>query len=208
MHKTESQQPAFRRAHTLSSLLPGFVAGISRWIYARDDQGIYVNLYVGGEVKVQLPDGSVKLTQATRYPWDGDVTFTMELEQPTTFDLCLRIPGWACGRPFPNDLYRFANPSPVDWKVSINGEPIGVRELNRGYLRIGRKWQTGDVARLQLPMPVRRVYANEHVRYDRGRVALMRGPMIYCLEEVDHELSVLDMCLPKDAEIQAKHRPD
>ena len=113
--------------------LPGFVAGISRWVYTRDDQGIYVNLYVGGEAKVELPNGSVKLTQATRYPWDGDVTFMMELEQSTTFDLCLRIPGWALGKPFPSDLYRFADPSPVDWKVSINGESIDTSELQRGY---------------------------------------------------------------------------
>jgi hypothetical protein len=188
--------------------LPGFVAGIGRWIYTRDDQGIYVNLYVGGKATIELADESVKLTQATRYPWDGDVTFTMELERPTTFDFCLRIPGWAQGRPFPSDLYCFADPSPVDWKVSVNGESIDVRELNRGYLRIGRKWQTGDVVRLHLPMPVRRVCANEHVRYDRGRVALMRGPVIYCLEGVDHTFSVLDMCLPKDAEIQTQHRPD
>jgi len=188
--------------------LPGFVAGIGRWVYAKDERGIYVNLYVGSSTEVELPHRSVKLTQETRYPWDGRVTVTVGIDQPTAFDLCLRIPGWAQGRPVPSDLYRFEQTTPVPWAVEVNGERLPESRLEKGYVRIRRTWRTGDQVELNLPMPVRRVYADENVEYDRGRVALMRGPIVYCLEGGDHEFSVLDMVLPKESTINAEHRAD
>ncbi len=188
--------------------LPGFVAGIGRWIYARDERGIYVNMYVGGEARIDRPDGAVRMTQVTRYPWEGSVTLTVEPERASEFDLCLRIPGWARGRPMPSDLYRFDDPAPVEWSVTVNGEAVDAKALDKGYVRIARTWQPGDVVELRLPMPVRRVYAHENVTFNRGRVALMRGPVVYCLEGVDHDFSVLDMRLPDDSELRAEHRPD
>ncbi len=190
------------------SKLPGFVAGVSRWIYAQDDRGVYVNLYVGGVAKIERPEGIVKLTQATRYPWDGTVTVGVEPEKPGKFDLCLRIPSWAQGRPLPSDLYRFADPASVDWTVTVNGQAVDSRELDKGYVRIERNWRGGDVVRLHLPMPVRRIYAHENVKYDRGRVALMRGPVVYCLEGVDHGPSVLSIVLPNESKITSEHRAD
>jgi len=188
--------------------LPGFVAGIGRWIYAKDARSIYVNLYVGGSATIDLPDRSVKLTQETLYPWQGRVNITMESERPGSFDLCLRIPGWAQGRPFPSDLYRFDAASPVDWIVKINGDPMDMTDLDKGYVRISRPWTSGDRVELRLPMPARRIYAGEKVKHDRGRVALMRGPIVYCLEGVDHDFSVLSMVLPKKAKIDIEHRED
>jgi len=190
------------------SKLPGFIAGIGRWIYAQDERGVYVNLYIGGQTTLELPEGRVNLTQKTRYPWDGEVTLNVDPKTPGKFDVCLRIPGWALGRPMPNELYRFANTKPVDWKISVNGQPFDVGELDKGYARISRQWKSGDTVRLHLPMPVRRVYAHENVKYDRGRVALMRGPVVYCLEGIDHDFSVFKMALPEDAQITPRHRED
>ncbi|MBN1395826.1 MAG: glycoside hydrolase family 127 protein, partial [Pirellulales bacterium] len=191
------------------SKLPGFVAGIGRWIYAKDEDGIYVNLYIGGEANISLPQNKVKLTQRTEYPWRGKVQIAVEPERPTEFDLCLRIPGWVRGRPFPSELYRFGDPTPSDWKVNVNGRPVETKELSDGYLRLRRGWESGDRVELLLPMPVRRVYAHEKVACDAGKVALMRGPVVYCLEGVDHkDFSVLEMELPKDAAIEAVHRKD
>jgi hypothetical protein len=188
--------------------LPGFVAGIGRWIYAKDARGAYVNLYVGGSATVDLPNCSVELTQQTSYPWKGLVTITVEPNHPGTFDLCLRIPGWAQGRPLPSDLYRFDDTSPVDWVVKVNGDRMDATALDKGYVRIRRVWNSGDRVELDLPMPVRRVYACENVTYDRGRVALMRGPVIYCLEGVDHDFSVLSMVLPEQAKIDPEYHAD
>lgn len=188
--------------------LPGFVAGIGRWVYAKDERGIYVNLYVGSSAEIALPNQKIELAQETRYPWDGRVTLTVNPERPSTFDLCLRIPGWAQGRPFPSNLYRFDRAAPVGWTVKVNGTQIAATRLDKGYLRIRRSWKSGDEIELNLPMPARRVYAHEKVEYDRGRVALMRGPVVYCLEGVDHEFSVLNMVLPKESTIKAQHRVD
>ncbi|MDP7302400.1 MAG: glycoside hydrolase family 127 protein, partial [Pirellulaceae bacterium] len=140
--------------------------------------------------------------------WDGTVTVGVEPETPGKFDLCLRIPSWAQGRPLPSDLYRFADPASVDWTVTVNGQAVDSRELDKGYVRIERNWRGGDVVRLHLPMPVRRIYAHENVKYDRGRVALMRGPVVYCLEGVDHGPSVLSIVLPNESKITSEHRAD
>jgi len=186
--------------------LPGFVAGVSRWIYARDSRGIVVNLYIGGTAEIELPDGMVTVRQETRYPWEGLVKLTVTPGQPMAFDLCLRIPGWARNAgPMPGDLYRFADPAPAEWMVRVNGKVSKDKVLDKGYLRIHRRWQPGDTVELELPMPVRRVHAHEKVEQDRGRVALMRGPLVYCLEGVDHDFSVLNMALPEKAEIKAEH---
>lgn len=189
--------------------LPGFIAGIGRWAYAADERGVAVNLYVGGSASVRIGDRTVRLRLETLYPWDGDVTITVEPDQPARFDLNLRIPGWLRGAgPVPSDLYRFGEDAKPTWTVLINGEEQGREPLDRGYLRIRRDWKAGDTVRLSLPMPVRRVYAHEKVKDGRGRVALMRGPIVYCLEGVDHGFSVLDLVVPREAEIRSEHRAD
>jgi len=188
--------------------LPGFIAGIGRWVYAKDDRGIYVNLYIGGQSKIQLPDNTVELTQETNYPWSGQVAITIESAEQAEFDLCLRIPGWAQGRPFPSDLYRFGDPPPAGWTVKVNGQAAEATPLDRGYVRVRRSWKPGDRVELHLPMPVRRVYAHERVEQNRGRVALMRGPIVYCLEGVDHDCSIFSVALPRKSPVTAEHRKD
>ena len=191
------------------SKLPGFVAGIGRWVYAKDDSGIYVNLYVGGSATVALGETAVRIRQQTRYPWDGKIVVTLGPERPATFDLCLRIPGWASGRPLPSDLYRFSDAAAAPIALKVNGQPVAMPALQNGYARIPRQWKSDDTVELDLPMPIRRAYARQEVEADRGRVALMRGPILYCLEEVDNPgSSALNLALPKDASLVARHRDD
>jgi len=190
------------------SKLPGFVASIGRWIYAHDGRGIHVNLYVGGSASVQLGGEAVKIAQTTRYPWDGAVKVTLTPARPSAFDVSLRIPGWLRGAgPFPSDLYRFGPAKPPAWTVRVNGKPLAATRLDRGYLRVTRTWRAGDTIELSLPMPVRRVYARKEVRHDRGRVALMRGPVVYCVEAADNPgLNAGSLVLPRDAALKAEHR--
>ncbi len=189
--------------------LPGFVAGIGRWAYATDDRGIYVNLYVGGTATLQRGDRTVTLRQETEYPWDGRVTLAVEPDQPCAFDLCLRIPGWIRGPgPVPSDLYRYGDGPRAVWTAVVNGRKYVPGPLENGYLRLGGPWRPGSTVTLHFPMLPRRVYAHHNVQHDRGRVALMRGPLVYCFEGIDHDGSVLNMALPKDAEIRAEHRPN
>ena len=189
------------------SKLPGFVAGISRWAYAQSDTAVYVNLYIAGSADFCLGSNKVTVAVATEYPWDGDIKFTARPEKPLAFDLCLRIPGWTGQSPLPGGLYRYGDSTPSSVGLKINGRPASLPVVENGYARIRRTWQKGDTVELTLSMPIRRVYARDEVEADRGRVALMRGPILYCLEQADHkDLSVLKLVLPKDAELSATHR--
>ena len=179
-------------------------------VYAQSKNQVLVNLYAAGTAKLQMDDGStLKLTQQTEYPWDGKVRFTVDPAQATAFSLNLRIPGWALGRPVPSDLYR-----PSDAKVSqvlltVNGKMTDAAPGDDGYVHLQRTWKGGDVVELDLPMPIRRILANEKVEADRGKVALMRGPMVYCLEAADQpDVNLTRLILPRAAEMKAKHRND
>jgi len=185
------------------------VPSVPGYVYATDAEAIYVNLYAAGAAEIDHPKGRVALTQETRYPWDGAVTIRVEPEKPTALTLALRIPAWARGETRTKGLYRLAPPAslpPVG--IRVGGEAVGRPETKDGYVRLARTWKQGDTVELAFPMPVCRVYAHEKVKADRGKVALMRGPVVYCLEGIDHDFSVLNFVLPKDAEIRAEHRED
>ena len=178
-------------------------------VYARGKGQVYVNLYAAGEASIKMADGvAIKLSQQTDYPWDGRVRLTVTPDQAAEFAVCLRIPGWALGQPVPSDLYRFAKPNAPPISLKVNAKTVDSSPQDDGYIRLHRRWQTGDVVELELPMPVQRVYAHEKVKDDEGKVALMRGPIVYCLEAVDHPGTDLSrLVLPREAPLQREHRP-
>ncbi len=181
-------------------------------IYAQSKKQVLVNLYAAGEAKLKMADGSsLKLTQQTQYPWDGKVRVTVDPAQASDFSLNLRIPGWAMGRPVPSDLYRLGpdemKAAPVG--LTVNGEKTNATPGDDGYVHLQRTWKAGDVVELNLPMPIRRVYANEKVEADRGKVTLMRGPLVYCVEAADQpDVNLTNLVLPRGAEMAATHRTD
>ncbi len=176
--------------------------------YAQGKNRLYVNLFASGDALVKMDDGvKVKLAQKTNYPWDGYVQLTVTLQQPSEFELCLRIPGWVLGRPVPSDLYRFADSKVVAVGLKVNGQTIKAAPQEDGYVHLKRMWKATDVVELDMPIPIRRVYAHEKVLADQGKVALMRGPIIYCFEEVDNpNVNVPSIALPREAEFRAEHR--
>ena len=191
------------------SKLPGFVAGINRWIYARDNSGIYVNLFIGSTVKTEVGGKNVTIVQETDYPWKEKVTFTVQPDSPHRFEMSIRIPGWArTNGCFPSDIYRFDDNKKIDWTLSVNGEIIEVKSLEKGYVQISRKWKPGDRVELSLPMPVRQVCSHPNIEATRDKVALMRGPVLYCLEAPDNNFNVLDAALAPDPEIEHEYIKD
>jgi hypothetical protein len=176
--------------------------------YARGKRQAYVNLYLAGEASLKIDDGvTVKLSQQTDYPWDGRVRLTVTPEEASEFTLCLRIPGWALGRPVPSDLYRVADPKVPPVGLKVNGQTADPSPRDDGYVHLQRRWKAGDVVELDLPMPVHRVYAHEKVQDDQGKVALMRGPIVYCLEAVDHPgVDLSGLALPRETDLRAEHR--
>jgi len=178
--------------------------------YAQGKNQVYVNLYVAGDATMKLENGAkLKLTQQTEYPWDGKIRLTVTPDQPAEFSICLRIPGWSLGHPVPGDLYRFGDSKVPAVSLKLNGNVLEPVSTADGYVHLQRKWQPGDVVELNLPMPVQRVHAHENIKEDQGKVALMRGPLVYCLEAADHPgVNLAQLALPKDSELRATHRAD
>jgi len=184
-----------------------FLASFGSYIYAQSDDGLYVNLFVGGRTQVELAGRSVELRQTTNYPWAGDVSIAVEPEAEMEFALRVRVPGWAREKPVPSDLYRYEDDAGRPYTLSVNGQPTKV-ELVRGYAVLQRRWKAGDSVQLSLPMPVRRVVSDERVAANRGRVALERGPIVYAVESIDNGGNVFNIVLPDDAALTAEHRGD
>jgi DUF1680 family protein len=167
--------------------LARLLASLGQYIYAHSDAEVVVHLYVQSTGRFQLGDQAVTIRQETAYPWDGKVTLRFELERAAVFALRLRLPGWN----------RVAT-------LTVNDEAVDVTSsVEKGYITIEREWSQTDTVQLDLAMPVERVYANPKVSQAVGRVALQRGPLVYCLEEVDNAVSTRQVVLPTDAAVTA-----
>jgi DUF1680 family protein len=170
--------------------LARILASLGSYIYSQGDESLAVHLYVQGDAEVTLGTTAVHVRQQTDYPWDGTVRLTLTPTAATEFILRLRIPGWC----------RQAT-------VAINGAEV-LPIIEHGYACLRRQWQPGDVVEVSLAMPVEQVAAHPLVVQDSGRVALQRGPVVYCLEGVDHTGSVHSVLLPKDAHLTTRFDPD
>ncbi len=163
-----------------------FMPSIPGYFYAEQGDQIYVNLYASGAANVKLDRGpAVSIVQDTRYPWDGHIKITVTPAQKAAFTVKVRIPGWAQNQPVPGDLYHFLDPAADPVTLSVNGHRARLK-LDHGYATLTRAWRPGDTIELNLPMPVRRIVANEQVAADRHRVALQRGPLVFCAEWPDN----------------------
>jgi DUF1680 family protein len=162
-----------------------FIPSIPGYVYAVDEDGIYVNLYMSNHADVEYDKAAVSITQETDYPYDGKIKIKIGLEEEKEFDLRLRIPGWARGEAIDGDLYVFGDRHVPEWKVGVNGDSINCR-IEKGYLTIDRTWQDGDEVVLDLPMKVRQVAADERVKADSARMAFQRGPLVYAAEWPDN----------------------
>ncbi|MFM7180696.1 MAG: glycoside hydrolase family 127 protein, partial [Verrucomicrobiales bacterium] len=187
--------------------LARFTPQVGGFVYAHKGDRLFVNLFAAGEGTVTMDDGNpVKITQETNYPWDGRIQMAIAPEKPSEFDLCLRIPGWALGKPVPGDLYRFADSQTTVGTLKVNGEMVEAKPGQDGYVHLKRTWKAGDRVELDLPMPVSRVLAHEKVEENKGKVALMRGPVVYCFEGIDNQdIDVFKLSLPESAETTTEH---
>jgi DUF1680 family protein len=184
-----------------------FLPSIAGYVYAQRERDLFVNLFLAGRAELGFDGGKVAVRQETRYPWDGRVRITLDPARPADLAVHVRIPGWARGGPVPSDLYRHADAGTKTWGVAVNGQPVKVEPV-QGFAVIRRTWKAGDTIDLDLPMEVRRVLSHEKVAANAGRVALERGPVVYCAEAVDNGGRVFNLVLPDDARLEALPRPD
>jgi DUF1680 family protein len=185
-----------------------FLASVPGYVYARQGQTIFVNLFAEGSADVTLGDGSaIKLAQTTKYPWDGAVKIAVTPARTGTFTMKVRIPGWARNEPAPGDLYRFLDAAPAAATVRVNGQAV-TSAPEKGYVTIAREWKAGDTIDLALPMPVRRIVAHDQVTADTNRVALQRGPFVYAAEWPDNpDRRVRNLVLADATSLRAESRP-
>jgi DUF1680 family protein len=183
------------------------LASVPGYFYAASGDRVYVNLFAQGTGKLRAGGTNIEIVQTTDYPWKGDVRIEVKPGKAADFTLAVRIPGWAMNRPVPSDLYTYPEAAEGAPALKVNGQAVEIM-AEKGYALISRKWQAGDVVELSLPMPVRRVAANEAVEDDRGRVAVERGPLVYCAEGPDNDGRVSNLVLPDGAPLTAEARPD
>ncbi|HEY4784494.1 MAG TPA: glycoside hydrolase family 127 protein, partial [Bacteroidales bacterium] len=185
-----------------------FLPSIPGYIYAQKQNSLYVNLFIGSSTKINLETKNmVEISQQTQYPWDGTVKISLTPSKKETFDVCLRIPGWARNQPVPSDLYSFLSPVTEPVSVKVNGKEINYKTEN-GYAVVEREWKKGDVIEYNIPMNVRRVVANSQIESDKGKIALERGPIVYCLEGVDNDGKLNNLIIPDSTKLSASFVPD
>lgn len=177
-----------------------FIPQIGPFTYAQRAASVYVNLFVASQATLKTPAGTVTLSQTTDYPWAGNVRIDVSPDKERlTFPLKIRIPGWATGTPVPSDLYAQTEPGTLrDVSVAVNGQPVPLA-LDRGYLTLERAWRAGDTVTLAFAMPVRRMRCHPAAADNRGRLAVERGPLVYCAEAADNGGRVLNLALAPDA---------
>ena len=168
-----------------------FIPSLPGYQYAVDENGLFVNLYVAGTAKVAVRNNTITVRQETKYPWDGRVKLNISPEKSGIFSIGLRIPGWS-----------------RDAKIVVNSKPVESPKVVKGYAQLRRMWQAGDVIELDLPMPIERIQANPNVQADVGRVAIQRGPIVYCIEAVDNGGSTKDIVLAREPNLTAQYRSD
>ena len=168
------------------------LASVPGYFYSTSDEAVWVHLYAEGEAEIRFDEGStIRLKQCTSYPWDGNVEIGVDGEGD--FSLMLRIPSWC----------------ETGAGVEVNGEPFEGTVSPGSHVEVWRAWRSGDRVRITLPMPVRRVESHPHVAENAGRVALMRGPLLYCVEQADNPgLDLRDLVLPAGEDFQVRFRPD
>jgi DUF1680 family protein len=169
------------------------VASIGGYFYSTGKDVLAVHLYGGTAATITVGGRKVRVSESSAYPWSGSIRVAIDPEAPAEFTVKLRIPGWT-----------------RDASAKINGAGIDVAgNVRKGYLEIRRTWNPGDTVDLEFPMPVERVYAHPNVRMDAGRVALKRGPLVYCVEQVDNQkVPVPRIRLPRSASLESRQRTD
>lgn len=206
-HDTEPARAGWFECSCCPTNLARLMPALPGYVYAQKGRSLYANLFVSGKAALTVNKQQVQLTQENNYPWDGGLKFTVDPAQASAdFDLLVRIPGWARNEAVPSNLYTFEQPSAQQTTIKVNGKPV-TYQLKNGYAVLSRKWRKHDVVEVSLPLEVRRVHANPLVKDDLGKVALQRGPVVYCAEWQDNNGKASNIIVPAGAAFTASYQP-
>lgn len=204
----QHQRSAWISCACCISNMTRFLPSLPGYVYAKNKNDLYVNLFMGSTSNIKLTTGNVNIIQTTDYPWKGKVDITVNPAKTAAFTLRVRIPGWARQQPVPGDLYSFMNKVQLPVVLSINGKATSF-VTEKGYAVLKRTWKKGDKVTLNLPMETEKVLANQKVKDDKDRFAFERGPIVYCLEGPDNRDSLVqNIMIDKNAIANANYQAD
>ena len=183
------------------------IPSIPGYMYAVKENSLYVNLFANSSSNVSINKKSVKIAQENNYPWDGKLTFKIDPASASAFNVLIRIHGWAQGQAMPSDLYAFAKPVTQKIPISINGKEVAYA-IEHGYAVLSKTWKKGDVISLELPMDVQKITSNEKVTDNIGKIALQRGPIMYCAEAPDNFGLTSNLVVPGTSLFKAEFKPE
>lgn len=185
-----------------------FIPSLPGYVYAVKNDDIYVNLYMANTGTLDVNGKKVVLSQEGNYPWNGDITIKIDRNNAGEFGLKLRIPGWVKNQPVPSDLYYYNDNKRLGYTVKVNGVAANGTLTPDGYYTIDRKWKKGDKVEVHFDMEPRTVVANNKVEADRGRIAVERGPIVYCAEFPDNDFEVLSAFMNQNPKFTEKYSSD
>ncbi|HEX2532151.1 MAG TPA: glycoside hydrolase family 127 protein [Chitinophagaceae bacterium] len=206
LHNAEASRSGWFTCSCCPTNLTRLIPSVPGYMYAVSGRDAYVNLFAASEGRFQVDGATVAIRQQHNYPWEGWLKFTLQPKKQASFRLHLRIPGWARNEVLPSDLYAYRDSVAVPVTIRVNGQPVAVT-IEKGYAVLDRTWKKGDVIEMDLPMEVRRITARSEVQDAAGRVALQRGPLVYCAEGVDHEGGAANLLLPADTRFTTAYEP-
>lgn len=184
-----------------------FMPSLPGYVYGKKENELFINLFIGSNANVDMDFGEVEVTQKTNYPWEGDVKIRIQPEKATTFNVNIRIPGWARNQAVPGDLYKFYEDTDDKTRIIINNEEV-TPEIINGFASIKRKWEKGDEISIEFPMTVRKIIANEKVEENQGKFSIQRGPLVYAAEGVDNDNNVRNMMLDLDSDFEKENKQE
>jgi hypothetical protein len=187
--------------------LARLIPSIPGYMYAVNEDNLYINLFINSSADLSVRNKPVQVVQTNNYPWDGGLTFTINPKAAAAFNLLVRIPGWAQNKAIPSTLYQFQNESAEKPVIKVNGAVVDYTITN-GYASIKKTWKKNDKVEVNLPMEVRRVVANEKLKEDIGKVALQRGPLMYCAEWKDNNGKAGNIIMPGSAAFTTEFKPE
>jgi hypothetical protein len=183
-----------------------FIPSVPGYVYAVHNSDVYVNLFMSNHSDLIVSGKAVELKQSTDYPWTGDINLEVSPKGKQEITMKIRVPGWVQGNVVPGNLYSYSDKKSLGYRVKVNGKEV-TSTIEKGYFSIHRAWKKGDKVEVHFDMEARTVKANPAVEADRGKIAVERGPIVYCAEWPDNDFNIFSIIMNKKPVFKVENKP-
>jgi DUF1680 family protein len=179
------------------------VASLGDYIYAKSENSIYVNLFTGSETKIVLGKNEVEVKMETNYPWEGNIKLKIDPVKKSKFKVYIRIPGWVINEIVPGGLYTTSSYEPKQGRprIFLNNNAINAT-YEKGYAVVESEWKKGDILEIEFPMFIKMIESRPELKQDTNRIAIQRGPIVYCVEGTDNNGKAWNIIIPENTKFE------